>query len=81
MKRTTLTLEDDVIEQVQIEMSRSGLSFKDTVNAVLRRGLGQASGGVAPPLLIPGKPLGLRPGLSIDNLEDLLDETEGPFRR
>lgn len=37
--RTTLTLDDDVIAKLKEEMRRSGRSFKETVNTVLRNGL------------------------------------------
>jgi uncharacterized protein (DUF4415 family) len=37
--RTTLTLDDDVVAKLKEEMRRSGRSFKETVNAVLRNGL------------------------------------------
>jgi hypothetical protein len=37
--RTTLTLDDDVEAKLRAEMRRSGSSFRETVNRVLRLGL------------------------------------------
>jgi len=37
--RTTLTIDDDVASILERETRRKGLTFKDVVNATLRRGL------------------------------------------
>ena len=81
-KRTTLTLDDDVSAGLELEARRSGESFRETVNRVIRRGLHP------PEASRPGKrfrikarDLGLRSGLSYDSIEDLLDQIEGPARR
>jgi hypothetical protein len=37
--RTTLTLEEDIAEKLQELAAKQRLSFKETVNSVLRRGL------------------------------------------
>ena len=80
--RTTLTIDDDVAFRLKkVQDSDRSKSFKQIVNETLRRGLD------APPK--PGKKkfkvkaysLGLREGLSLDNIEELLDQVEGPFRR
>ena len=80
--RTTLTLDDDVEAKLKQQMRRSGKSFKETVNEFLRLGLN------ARPQLKPAKkfvvrpkPFGPPPGFSFDNVEELLDELEGPARR
>lgn len=46
--RTTLTLEPDVEALVQEAMRQQGLSFKDAVNAGLRRGLKPQDGPSVP---------------------------------
>ena len=80
--RTTLTLEPDVHAKLHQEMRRSGKSFKDTVNEFLRLGL-NARREMKPPkkFVVRTFPLGLRPGLSYDNIEELLDQIDGPMRR
>ncbi len=81
-KRTTLTLDDDVAAKLDAETRRSGRSYKETVNTCLRRALN------APPrrpgaktLKIEARDLGLRPGVDLDNVEELLDQLERPGRR
>jgi hypothetical protein len=80
--RTTLTLDDDVARKLDLERRRLGISFKEVVNRALRSALNR------PAEKTPGKPfqvkaqdLGLRPGLSYDDVDALLDEVEGPLRR
>lgn len=81
-KRTTLTLDDDVAAKLEAEVRRTGRSFKQTVNACLRRGLTEA-----PPragrraFKVEARDMGLRPGLDLDNVEELLDQVDGPGRR
>ena len=79
--RTTITLDDDVAEKLRVETLRSGRSFKETVNAVIRRGLMTRSTQQPAVSLHPGRELGIRPGIGLDNIEELLDQIEGPARR
>jgi plasmid stability protein len=79
--RTTLTLDEDVAAKLKAEARRSGRSFKETVNESLRRGLASAkrSGEAAAPFRVVTRDLGdLRPGLSLDNVADVLEQVEGP---
>lgn len=81
--RTTLTLDDDVAAKVEAEARRTGLSFKETINTMLRIGLA-AKRGKLPRPAFKVKPLPLEPrneNLSFDNIEALLDQVEGPGRR
>ncbi len=80
--RTTLTLDDDVSAKLKQQMRSSGKSFKETVNEFLRLGL-NVRRELKPPrkFVVRPKPMGLRPGLSYDNIEELLDRIEGPLRR
>ena len=77
--RTTLTLDDDVAAKLKVEVRRGGKSFRETLNEVLRRGLAaRRAAQAAPPFKIVARDLGLRPGISLDNIEGLLDLIEGP---
>lgn len=81
--RTTLTLDDDVAAKLEAEARRTGLSFKETLNAMLRIGLA-AKRGKLPRPSFKVKPLPLEPrdgNMSFDNIEALLDQVEGPARR
>ena len=80
--RTTLTLDDDVAAKLKAEVRRGGRSFRETVNAVLRRGLAARRATQAePPFKVEARDLGLRPGISLDNIGELLDLIEGPEHR
>jgi plasmid stability protein len=81
--RTTLTLDHDVAAKLKAEARRSGRSFKETVNAVLRRALTPAPQVSSDRRFrVRARDLGrLRPGLSLDNVAELLEEAEGPLRR
>jgi hypothetical protein len=81
--RTTLTVDEDVAAKLKAEARRSGRSFKETVNEVLRRGLVTRAGArPREPFKVVARDLGdLRPGLSLDNVAELLDQVEGPRHR
>ncbi len=76
--RTTLTLDPDVSAKARQGAARLGKPFKEVVNMALRIGLDAV---LAPPALKPyhtkPRPLGLRDGLSYDNVSDLLSVAEG----
>lgn len=79
--RTTLSLDDDVARLLQREVRRSGASFKETVNRCLRQGLIASSRRPAKPFAVTPRPLGLPPGLSYDNAEELIEALEGPTHK
>jgi hypothetical protein len=82
--RTTLTLDEDVAGRLKAEMRRSGKPLKEVVNECLRQALSSRSAGRQrqPPFEIQARDLGaLRPGLSLDNIGDLLEAAEGPTHR
>ena len=79
--RTTLTLDDDVARLLQKETRRTGHSFKEVVNRTLRLGIQAASRPARKPFVVTPLDLRLPPGLSYDNVEELLDALEGPERR
>lgn len=79
--RTTLTLDDDVAAKIDAEVRRTGTSFKAVVNHALRTGLLQRTKlQERTAFKVRSTPLGLRPGLSYENVEELLDAVEGPLR-
>jgi hypothetical protein len=76
--RTTLTLDKDVAEQAKKLVARLGKPFKQVVNEALRAGLRQLQ---QPPKNKPyrTKPhaMGVRPGINLDNIGELLAQVEG----
>jgi hypothetical protein len=79
--RTTITLDEDTAERIQEEMRQSGRSFKDTVNEAIRIGLSIQKSAIPAGFKIAAKPLGVRPGISYDNIGELLEQLEGPLHR
>jgi len=81
--RTTLTLDDDVAARLRAEARRTGRPLKQVVNECLRRGLlrPRRAAGRAP-FRVVARDLGaLKPGLSLDNIAELLEVVEGPLGR
>jgi hypothetical protein len=76
--RTTLTLDPVIAAKAKKAAARLGKTFKEIINAALRVGLDQI---LAPPSAKPyrtkARPLGLRRGLSYDNISELLARAEG----
>lgn len=80
--RTTLTLDDDVARLLEEEMRRTGAaSFKETVNRVLRAGLAASRQPERKPFQVTPFALGLPPGLSYDNVAELIESLEGVRHR
>ena len=80
--RTTLTLDEDVAARLKAESRRSGRSFKETVNEALRLGLSRRRPPAAgSPFRVKARPMGLRPGLSLDCTNALLEDLEGPLHK
>jgi len=79
--RTTLSLDDDVVKLLRRELRRSGASLKATVNHFLRLGLMVSVKRERKPFVVHPRPLGLPPGLSYDNVEDLIEALEGTTHR
>lgn len=76
--RTTLTLEKDVAEQARKAVVKLGKPFKQVVNEALRLGLEQLQR-PAKTSQYDYKPhkMGLRPGINLDNIGELLAQIEG----
>lgn len=80
--RTTLTLDDDVEAKLRSEAKRTGRPFKEVVNDALRSSLLRRGQGSSTPFRVEPRDLGeLRPGVSLDNIGDLLESLEGPAHR
>ncbi len=78
--RTTLTLDEDVAAKLKAEVRRTGHSLKQVVNEVLRRGMNTPLPALTQkPFPILARDLGLRPGYSLDNIGELLEQIEGPL--
>ena len=79
----SLTLDDDVAAKLKAETRRSGRTLKDVVNEYLRLGLyAKKTQQPRRPFHVEARDLGaLRPGLSLDNVGDLLEQLEGPVHR
>jgi hypothetical protein len=81
--RTTLTLEDDVAARLRAEARRTGRPFKTLVNEALRAGLQQKRlSRTKQQFTIESHDFGgLHPGVSLDNIGELLERIEGPDYR
>jgi hypothetical protein len=81
--RTTLTLDEDVAAKLKAESRRAGRPFREIVNETLRHGL--ATRRIAAhrqPFKVTVRDLGnLKPGLSLDNVAELIEHVEGSLYR
>ncbi|MGH2380650.1 MAG: DUF2191 domain-containing protein [Candidatus Limnocylindria bacterium] len=80
-QRTTLTLEDDVASRLRDAARRSGRPLKAVVNEAIRAGLDSAASRDRPPFHVEARPMGLRPGIDLDDISGLLERLEGPEHR
>jgi hypothetical protein len=75
--RTTVTLDKDVERMLREAMHRSRRSFKETLNAAIRNGLGERILKTKrAPFVIKAKPMGLREGIDPASLNKLADDLE-----
>ncbi len=79
--RTTLTIDDDVAAALERERRQTHESLKQTVNRVLRAGLAAPKKANRKRFVVTPIRLELPPGLSFDNVEDLIEQLEGPFHK
>ena len=75
--RTTLTLDRDVADALAKEMRRTRKGLKAVVNDALRRAL-RLGGKVprAPRFAVRPHAFGVRPGIDLDRMNQLVDELE-----
>jgi hypothetical protein len=80
--RTTIKIEDDVLEKAREIAAKKGVPFRTVVNEALRSGLELAEKPVKrKAYLTKGRDMGLRRGLNLDNVQDLLLQVEGDESR
>lgn len=81
--RTTLTLEDDVAALLKRVQEESKESLKEVVNRALREGLQRLDQPVAArePYRTKVHDAGECYFPNLDNIHEVLDEVEGPWRR
>ena len=63
--RTTVRLDPDLAAQLRKIARERGVSFREALNAALRRGL-TARGPLSKAYRVPARPLGLRPDIDLD---------------
>ena len=75
--RTTLTLDDDLADILLRETKKKGVSFKETLNATLRRGLAKEQIPVTRKKVVtrPHR-FGFKPGIDLNKLNQLADQLE-----
>jgi hypothetical protein len=75
--RTTITLDDDVLQKAKAAAAKSRLPFRQVINEALRAGLrATATPDVVPFRTKPHK-MGLKAGRNLDNIQELLAQIEG----
>ena len=75
--RTTLTIDDDLMAQIEDLQRKKGLSFKGAVNYLLRAGIQfQAQPPKPKPHRTKPRKLGLRSGIDPTKLNQLIDDLE-----
>jgi hypothetical protein len=80
--RTTLTIDDDVMDRARAVAERLHAPFRRVVNEALRAGLQvvEKPQGIHPYQTHPSK-MGLKAGRSLDNIQELLAQIEGEDHR
>ncbi len=83
MMRTTVVLEDDVLERLQEESRIREATFRGTLNDVIRDGLAvaQQRRSKSTPFRVKPRSIGLKKGLSYDSISHLLAIGEGESAR
>ena len=80
--RTTVTLDEDVLDRVKQESRSRGASFRDTLNDLLRSALlANQSPPRRPKFKVRPTHMGLMPGLNYDDIEGLISYAEGEDHR
>jgi len=80
--RTTLSIDDDVLEKAKAAAAKRRLPFRTIINEALRAGLKTMA---TPPEAVPYQTepheLGLKAGKNLDNIQELLAQIEGEGSR
>ena len=76
--RTTLTLEEDVLEKARAVACQLRVPFKTVVNEALRLGLSEVEKPAKQRQYeMTPRAMGLRRGYSLDNIQEVLAQAEG----
>lgn len=83
MMRTTVVLDDDVLDRLQAESRSREATFRGTLNDVIRDGLAVAEErrNRATAFRVKPRSMGLKPGLSYDSISRLIEMGEGDDAR
>ncbi len=79
--RTTVTLDEDVLDKVKQESRERGDSFRETLNNLLRFALSAEKPAERKFKVRPFHDMGVIPGLNYDKTSELLDYAEGEDRK
>jgi len=80
--RTTLTIDDDVLDRARSIAARLRAPFRQVVNEALRAGLSAVEEPAqARPFQTRPHQLGLLAGRNLDNIQELIAQTEGEEHR
>lgn len=82
-RRLTISLDDDVAARLEEAARRAGTAVEEMVADILRRALepGKPTAPRKPYEFPPFSRLRLKPGIDLSNIEELLDQVEGPWRK
>ncbi|MEI7730413.1 MAG: DUF2191 domain-containing protein [Verrucomicrobiota bacterium] len=79
--RTTLAIDDDVLDQAKAAAARLRTPFRRVINEALRSGLQTiAMPAKSRPYRTRPHKMGLRDGRNLDNIQELLAQVEGDGR-
>ena len=80
--KTTVTLDEDVLERLKRESRARGISLRETLNELLRTALvAKANRGPRRAFRVKAYHTGYRSGLPHDNPAALIEHAEGPEHR
>ena len=76
--RTTVNIDDDVLERARAAARRAKTPFRRVLNEALRAGLSSVETPAArKPYRTEARDMGLRPGMNLDNIQELLSQIDG----
>jgi len=80
--RTTISIDDDVLDRARVIAARLGTPFRFVINEALRAGLQAVEEpSQSRPFRTQPHPMGLKPGRSLDNIQELIAQMEGEQHR
>lgn len=80
--RTTITIDDDVLEHARALAAKLRTPFKTVINEALRAGLDHVERPAEQqPYKTRPHPMGLKSGRNLDNIQELISQIEGEDAR